>query len=97
VLPAAVAELTKSLSRLPDETLCAAAMKFVYSRRFISTAITGIFDQQFLEDNYAALARYRDMREEETAALEAAKKVAALRGAGWLPGHYRWLEEQWRG
>ena len=36
ILPAAVVELTESLSRMPDETLCMAAMRFVYSRPFLS-------------------------------------------------------------
>jgi aryl-alcohol dehydrogenase-like predicted oxidoreductase len=97
ILPAAVAELTKSLDRMPDETLCMAALRFVFAQRFLATAITGIFQEQLLEDNYRALTSYREKRPEETAALDAARRVAALRGANWLPPHYRWLEEQWRG
>ncbi len=96
VLPAAVAELTKALARLPDETLCMAAMRFVYSRSFLSTAITGMFEEQLLEDNYNALARQREIEPEEHAALDAARAMARLAGASWLPEHYRWLEEQWR-
>jgi aryl-alcohol dehydrogenase-like predicted oxidoreductase len=96
ILPAAVAELTKSLDRLPEETLCQAAMRFVYSRPFLATAITGMFDQQLLDDNYQALTRYQQMRAEERAALEAAGRLARGLGASWLPEHYRWLEEQWR-
>ena len=97
ILPAAVAELTKSLDRLPDETLCMAAMRFVFRQKFLSTAITGIFEDRLLEDNYKALARYQEQNPEERAALEAAGHVARLYGADWLPAHYRWLEEQWRG
>lgn len=96
ILPAAVAELTKTLNRLPDETLCMAAMRFVYGRRFLSTAITGMFDGQYLEDNYQALTRYQETSHEERAALKAARRVARLTGGAWLPPHYRWLEEQWR-
>jgi len=96
ILPAAVAELTKSLDRLPDETLCMSAMRFVFSRPFLSTAITGIFLDQLLDDNYKALTTYQKMRPEEKAALEAAGRVARLSGANWLPQEYRWLEEQWR-
>jgi aryl-alcohol dehydrogenase-like predicted oxidoreductase len=97
VLPAAVAELTKTLQRLPDETLCMAAMRFVYSRPFISTAITGMFEDRLLEDNYKALARYQEISPAETAALGAARELSALLESKWLPRHYRWLEEQWRG
>ena len=39
VLPAAVAELTRALNRLPDESLCMAALRFNFSRPFLSTAI----------------------------------------------------------
>jgi len=96
ILPAAVAELTKTLDRLPDETLCQAALRFVYSRPFLATAITGMFDDQWLEENHQALARYQQMRAEERAALDAASRLARRLGARWLPEHYRWLEEQWR-
>lgn len=97
VLPAAVAELTKTLGRLPDETLCMAAMRFVYSRPFVSTAIAGMFEDRLLEDNYQALTRYGAMTREEHAALGAARELAQLLGVKWLPDDYRWLEEQWHG
>ncbi len=96
ILPAAVAELTKALERLPDETLCMAAMRFVYSRPFVAAAITGIFQDELLEDNYKALARYQESPAASLAALDAARKVAGLLGSKWLPDEYRWLEEQWR-
>lgn len=95
ILPAAVAELTKSLNRMPDETLCMAAMRFAYAQPFLATAITGMFDEVLLEDNYRALARFQEMTPEEQAALGAARQVARLTGPEWLPAHYRWLEEQW--
>lgn len=97
VLPAAVAKLTKALERLPDETLCMAAMRFVYSRDFISTAITGMFEERLLEDNCKALGRYQQMSREEHAALGTARELARRLDASWLPRHYRWLQEQWRG
>lgn len=97
ILPAAVAELTKTLGRLPDETLCMAAMRFVYSRPFIASAIAGIFADRLLDDNYQALTRYGAMMREEHAALTAARDVAQLLRAKWLPPDYRWLEEQWHG
>ncbi len=96
ILPAAVAELTKSLDRLPDETLCMAAMRFDYSRPFLSTALAGMFDEILLQDNYNALTRFGEMTGEERAALDSARRIAALCGSQWLPEDYRWLEEQWR-
>jgi aryl-alcohol dehydrogenase-like predicted oxidoreductase len=95
ILPAAVAELTKTLDRTPDETLCMAAMRFVYSRPFLSTAITGMFEERLLEDNYQALQRYEETRPEERAALDAARSLARLYGPNWIRREYRWLEEQW--
>lgn len=96
ILPAAVAELTKSLDRLPDETLCMASMRFNFSRPFLSTVCTGMFHQTLFDDNYAALTRFEEMRPEEYAALDAASRLARMCGDAWLPPHYRWLEEQWR-
>ena len=96
ILPSAVAELAKSLDRMPDETLCMAALRFAYGQRFLSSAITGIFEERLLEDNYRALTRYSERRPEERTALDAARKVANLLGPNWLPAHYRWLEERWR-
>jgi len=95
ILGAAVAELTQILGRTPDETLCMAAMRFVYSRNFVSTAIAGMFEERLLEDNYQALANYQRMGREEHAALEAARQVARLLDKEWLPARYRWLEERW--
>ncbi len=97
ILPAVVAELTRSLNRLPDETLCQAALRYVYSRPFLTTALTGMFDESLLQDNYAALVRREELRREEHAALNSTARWARTRGAGWLPRHYRWLEERWRG
>ncbi len=94
-LAAAVAELTKTIDRLPDETLCMAAMRFVYSHDFVTTAIAGIFEERLLEDDYKALANYQQMTGEEHAALDAARQVARLLNKSWLPLHYRWLEERW--
>ena len=95
ILPAAVAELTGSLSRLPDETLCQAAMRFVYSRDFLSSAVTGMWDDQQVDDNYKAMGRYSELRHEERAALDAAARVAKLMGPRWLPQGYQWLEDEW--
>ena len=72
-------------------------MRFVYSKPFISTAIAGMFEDRLLDDNYQALTRSAAMTREEHAALGAARDVAQLLHAKWLPEDYRWLEEEWRG
>lgn len=96
VLPAAIAELTKSLNRLPDETLCQAALRFVYSRPFIACAMTGTFQDQDLEENYAALTRQLGLSQDEMAVLDKASHFTKVRGPDWVAPQYRWLEEQWR-
>jgi len=96
MLPAAIAELTRSLNRMPDETLCQAAIRFVYSRPFITCAIPGMWDDQWIDDNYAALRRAQELGREERSALDAASQVALAYGKAWLPERYQWLEERWR-
>ncbi len=96
LLPAVVTELTKSLQRLPEETLCQASVRFVYSRPFIASALAGMFDDQWVEDNYAALARHLTLSREETAALDAARILSGATQRKWLPPHYQWLDERWR-
>jgi L-galactose dehydrogenase len=96
ILPAAVAELAKTLRQLPDESLCQAAMRYAFSRPFLSSVLAGMFDDQFVEENYAAVTRYEELSGAETAALDAAKRVTLLTGPDWLPGHYQWLDAQWR-
>ena len=96
VLPAALADLTTSLGRLPDETLCQAALRFTYSRPFIACAMTGTFQDQDLEENYAALTRQLSLSRDEITVLNKASKFTKLRGPGWVLPQYRWLEEQWR-
>ena len=97
ILPAVVAELTKNLNRMGDETLCQAALRYVYSRPYLSCAIPGMFDEAYLEDNYAALERYREQSQETRAALESARELARALGRGWLRPAYSWLEEEWYG
>lgn len=96
LLPAVVAELTKALERLPDESLCQAALRFVYSRPFIAAAMPGMFLERELLDNYEALQGHIELSRAEAAVLDAASRLANLRGRGWLPRHYFWLDEQWR-
>ena len=97
LLPAVVAELTKALDRLPDESLCQAAMRFNYSRPFLTSVMPGMFQDHELEDNYAALARHRELGRKQTAALDAAKRLIDAHGVAWLPERYRWLDREWRG
>jgi len=96
LLPAAIAELTKSLNQLPDETLCQAALRFVYSRPFISCSMTGTFQDQDLQDNYAALTRQLSLSHEEIAVLGDIGRMTKGFGPDWVLPQYRWLEEQWR-
>jgi aryl-alcohol dehydrogenase-like predicted oxidoreductase len=97
LLPSVVAELTKTLERLPDESLCQAALRFVYSRPFMTAAMPGMFEEQTLEDNYAGLKRQLELSREERSALDSAGRVAAAIGRGWLPRHYQWLDQRWQG
>jgi aryl-alcohol dehydrogenase-like predicted oxidoreductase len=95
--PAVVAELTKSLERLPDETLCQAALRFVYSRPFLTCAMPGMFEDYTLEDNIAGLKRHLELSRDERAALDAAGHVARASRGSWLKPHYRWLDSRWSG
>jgi aryl-alcohol dehydrogenase-like predicted oxidoreductase len=96
VLPAVVAELTKSLKRLPDETLCQAALRFIYRQPNITSVLPGMFDDYMVDENYQALTRYEQLSREEASALSAAKSLAEIQGHRWLPPAYRWLHERWR-
>jgi aryl-alcohol dehydrogenase-like predicted oxidoreductase len=95
--PAVVAELTKSLERLPDETLCQAALRFAYSRPFLTCAMPGMFEDHTLEDNITGLRRHLELSKEERTALDAAAEVARATRGGWLNPHYRWLDTGWSG
>lgn len=93
--PAVVAELTNSLDRLPDETLCQAALRFVYSKPFIACAMPGMFEDYTLEENYRAMDRHLELTAQERAALDAAGAAARAMRGDWLPSHYRWLDGRW--
>jgi aryl-alcohol dehydrogenase-like predicted oxidoreductase len=97
LLPSVVADLTKSLARLPEETLCQAAMRFVYSRPFMTAAMPGMFEEQTLHENYSGLTRHLQLSREEHAVLDAAGRVASAVGPQWLPKHYQWLDQRWQG
>jgi len=93
--PAVAAELTRSLARLPDETLCQAALRFVYSRPFMTCAMPGMFEDHTLEENVAGLRRHLELSAQERAALDAAARFARDRGGSWLQPPYRWLDARW--
>ncbi|MEZ5361439.1 MAG: aldo/keto reductase [Bryobacterales bacterium] len=94
--PAVVSELTKSLGRMPDETLCQAALRFAYSRPFLTAAMPGMFDDFMVDENYAALQRSLELSREELATLDAARQVVDAAGSRWLPRHYRWLDREFK-
>ena len=93
--PAVVAELTRSLERMPEETLCQAALRFVYSRPFMTCAMPGMFEDFTLDENVAGLSRRLELGREERAALDAAAHAARASRSLWLPPHYRWLDGRW--
>lgn len=96
ILSGVVAELTKSLNRLSDETLCQAALRFVYSRSFVSCTIPSMFQGHELDDNYQALQGELSLSSAESKALEGVRRASlGLQGA-WLKRGYRWLEDEWR-
>jgi aryl-alcohol dehydrogenase-like predicted oxidoreductase len=90
-----VRDLTRSLERLPGESLCQAALRFVWSRPFMTAAMPGMFEDETLDDNHAALSRHLELGADERAALDAASRLAAHMGRGWLPRHYQWLDSRW--
>jgi predicted aldo/keto reductase-like oxidoreductase len=96
LLPSVVADLTNSLKRLPDESLCQAALRFIYSNKHFTAAMPGMFEESTLEDNYAGLSRHLELSRDEHAALDAAGRLAASSAGQWLPRHYQWLDKNWR-
>lgn len=97
LLPSVVADLTKSLEQLPEETLCQAALRFVYSRPFITAAMPGMFEAETLDDNLAGLTRHLELSRAERHVLDAAARVARATSQRWLPRHYQWLDQRWQG
>lgn len=97
LMPQVVTELTRTLKRLPDETLCQAALRFVFAKRQITAAMPGMFDDHMVDENYSALTRSLTLSTEERAALDAAAQLAEVRRGSWLPRHYQWLDDKWRG
>ncbi len=96
LLPAVVQKLTERLNRLPGESLCQAALRFVYARPFITSAMPGMFQEHEVDDNCAAIHRHIELSLDERAVLNQAALVSRARGSAWLPRHYRWLDKRWR-
>lgn len=96
LLPAVVERLTESLKQLPDESLCQAALRFVYSQSFMTSAMPGMFQAHEVDANYTALQRQLQLSQVELDALDAARTLCSARGPHWLPPHYRWLDQRWR-
>ena len=96
ILPAAVAELAKALSQMPDESLPQAALRYVFSKPFLTSTMIGMFDDQFLDGQLRGADALRQDGCGTTRGAGCARKVTRLAGAGWLPKNYQWLDEQWR-
>jgi hypothetical protein len=63
----------------------------------MTAAMPGMFEAQTLDENYAGLTRHLELSREERAALISAMRLTAATGRGWLPAHYRWLDQSWLG
>ena len=96
LLPAVVQKLTEHLDRVPDESLCQAALRFVYARPFITSAMPGMFQEHEVDDNIAAIQRHLVLTPDEHAVLDHARHLCRAQGPRWLPPHYRWLDRCWR-
>jgi aryl-alcohol dehydrogenase-like predicted oxidoreductase len=82
---------------MPDETLCQAALRFVYSRPFITCAMPGMFEDYTLDENIAGLRRHLELSREERTALNAAGRLAQATRGRWLRRDYQWLDSGWSG
>jgi aryl-alcohol dehydrogenase-like predicted oxidoreductase len=96
VLEEAADKLRDELDRSPDETLPQAALRFVYSKPFISSVLTGMYLEEELQENCQALMNYAERKQARLGVLGAARELAALSGDGWLPSCYRWLDQRWK-
>lgn len=96
LLEQAVRELMGELDRNPDETLAQAALRYLFSKPFLTCALPGMWMDEELEENYEALATYSSGRPADSPALEAAARVAEETRQAWLPKHYRWLDQKWK-
>lgn len=96
LLAQAVERLTQSLGRAPEDTLAQAALRFVLSKPFVSSAMTGIFLEEELIENCTAVERHARADRLDTSILAAAREIALQTGGQWLPKSYRWLDRRWR-
>jgi aryl-alcohol dehydrogenase-like predicted oxidoreductase len=96
ILKEAVGKLTGELGRGPEETLAQAALRYVFSKPFLTCALPGMWMEEEVDENYQALAAYAAGRTARSPALQAAARVAELTRQAWLPPHYRWLDQKWK-
>ena len=95
LLPEVVRQLAQSLDQHPDETLAQAALRFVFSRPFMSAAVPGMFQEHEVDENFVALARHLQLARTDDKVLDSARRVALASNRRWLPARYRWLDD-WR-
>ena len=96
MLAEAVTALTQELDRAPEETLAQAALRFLFSKPYLTCALPGMWLDEEVEENYLALATYASGRAASTGVIKAASAVASAAGPSWLPAEYRWLDRRWR-
>lgn len=97
LLAQAVERLTQTLDRAPEDTLAQAALRFVLSKPFVASAMTGIFLEEELIENCAAVEHHARYERLDTSILDAAREIAFRTRGAWLPESYRWLDRRWRG
>ena len=95
LLPQVVRQLSQSLDQHPEETLAQAALRFVFSRPFMTAAMPGMFQEHEVDENHAALTRHLQFAQGADKLLDAARHVAVASNRKWLPAQYRWLDD-WR-
>lgn len=96
LLPQVVRQLAQSLDQHPEETLAQAALRFVFSRPFMTAAMPGMFQEHEVDENHTALTRHLQFAQGADKLLDSARRVAVASNRKWLPAQYRWLDD-WRG
>ncbi len=95
-LAQAVERLTRELDRGAEETLAQAALRYVFSKPFLTCALPGMWMDEEVEENYQALSAFASGPTATAPSLAAAAGVASALGESWLPQHYRWLDRKWK-
>lgn len=96
LLEEAVRKLTEELDRGPEETLAQSALRYLFSKPFLTCALPGMWLEEELEENYRALAAYASGKRAHSPTWEAAARVADMTRQAWLPKRYRWLDQKWK-